>query len=158
LRFLDRMRYCESPMFMTGFGTSRHPHKHPHNSCPNLPDSGVSAGIPGWSLLAAKLFNSSGHNQLRDTREHRRTPLTGGIGVLTTQRSKVQILPRQAQIVHRETDRSGSLADRLQFCHQICFPGSPECSISGSWARGASPPNFCRRARTSRAVLTELAL
>src|ERR1017187_171247 len=95
LRFLDRMRYCESLMFVPGLGTSRHPHKHPHNFCPNLPNSGVSEGIQAWSPLSAKQFNRSDRNELRDTRERRRTPLTGGIGVLITQRSKVQILPPQ---------------------------------------------------------------
>src|ERR1039458_78420 len=95
LRFLDRMRYCESLMFVPGLGTSRHPHKHPHNFCPNLPNSGVSVGIPVWSRVAAKQFNQSDRNEVREKRARRRTPLTGGIGVLITQRSKVQILPLQ---------------------------------------------------------------
>src|ERR1017187_4411019 len=95
LGFLDRMRYCESLMFVPGLGTSRHPHKHPHNFCPTLPNSGVSVGIQAWSPLSAKQFNRSNRNELRDTGEHRRTPLTGRIGLLITQRSTVQILPPQ---------------------------------------------------------------
>ena len=51
--------------------------------------------IHAWSLLATKHSNRSDRNKLRDTCERRRTPLTGGMGVLITQRSKVQILPPQ---------------------------------------------------------------
>ena len=140
LRFLDRMRYCESLMLPPGFDTSRRPHKHPHNFCRNMPNPDVSVRIQSWSPLAMKQSNRSDRNKLNDTHERRGSPLTGQKGLLITQRSQVQILPPQPKLcpvapTKPKTLRSAFVSRRLclspaffRFCYQTAAKsGFPSC-------------------------------
>ena len=76
-------------------GYEMHPHKHPHNFVSRTLYSAVVSSAYAWSAASTTLANMPRDNKLEATHGHARAPLARWIAPLITQRSVVQIHPRQ---------------------------------------------------------------